>query len=855
MKLSSLCVGVCEYEKSAYNSSEMRLRYSVDDANAFSRYAALADGSDQDKSDRHVVLANLEATFENMNAVVERFASLGSVDLFILYLSGHGEVSGVDAGWFCLADADPGRPSLTGPAIDNLLSKVSADHVLVVLDCCFAEAVLRGAPSLLSLGQSHSRVAVASARGNQRSWEDDNLRRSIFSDVLLRALSTNSSIADTRGFVAVEAALLPHLRLQVPLTAMARKRGVLQEPVSFGAVAQGIMLPTVSSVSFGRTVSASEAIRSGVRRVLMGLALTVFAALIFLEALIFHIAVDGSGEIVIRPGLSWSFAILPFHISETLETGFRLSDFDQRKDDVFKRLAAERDMGVRTHLDGDGIRTWLASLEPGLLTTKQASVTAFARGVLPKLDPNDAEAPTDETRFLSRLLRRTTAAVAADVYPRPLEINLDCSKPVASNMDFTLFSSDSGVFRRDAQWIAATAPSGAKERSVSTEAMVKWAAYRSYQRKTPDERGDEFAAFAKSVAILVDQVEDLDTKLSLTATLRSMSGTWCAVHAAFVRALIDREHDAEAELWSALELAPDDDPNGRPVFLQASVSEALAQLSARRPLQKEKLEWLGNELNAGNIDLSLDVPLVNLLRRSAALQPLPETLVNAFLAKLRPPKDEFDFDPLIAARFLACNALFLNDAHRAIIRVWLSRNADSNRTMSDLHEALGCASAVWPLESSQIALLVSQLSPASRFPPKFTNYRGETIIFAGADRATIAIGRMAQRFPITEDLARQLATFSAGRTDLQDREAILLGLGHRWYGDQPITAEDIYIRLRSKISDSALRKVEEDVATAMIVSLKLAQQRSVIEGLLRCWRTEDDPALRLSIGHVVGAAP
>jgi hypothetical protein len=55
---------------------------------------------------------------------------------------------------------------------------------------------------------SHASLVASTARREQRSWEDERLRRSIFSYVLIRALSTDSPLATASGYVNVGALTL-----------------------------------------------------------------------------------------------------------------------------------------------------------------------------------------------------------------------------------------------------------------------------------------------------------------------------------------------------------------------------------------------------------------------------------------------------------------------------------------------------------------------------------------------------------------------------------------------------------------------------------------------------------------------
>jgi uncharacterized caspase-like protein len=68
------------------------------------------------------VLLDREVTMGRVRELFTAISNGGPLDLFFLYLSGHGEVGADGSGWFCLADAEPGRSSLNGSVIDEYLA-------------------------------------------------------------------------------------------------------------------------------------------------------------------------------------------------------------------------------------------------------------------------------------------------------------------------------------------------------------------------------------------------------------------------------------------------------------------------------------------------------------------------------------------------------------------------------------------------------------------------------------------------------------------------------------------------------------------------------------------------------------
>lgn len=112
MRCASICLGVVDYVSDHYRQSSLALRFAASDAEAFFQYSkAISDA--RDDAARHHLIVNGDANFITLNKAFASVESIGSLDLFILYLSGHGEVDGDAFGWFCLVDARPEFRALT----------------------------------------------------------------------------------------------------------------------------------------------------------------------------------------------------------------------------------------------------------------------------------------------------------------------------------------------------------------------------------------------------------------------------------------------------------------------------------------------------------------------------------------------------------------------------------------------------------------------------------------------------------------------------------------------------------------------------------------------------------------------
>lgn len=158
MRTASISVGIGRYLHEEYGKSDMRLHFAQDDARAFSLYAKGADDGDGIDA-RHRLLIDGEADWDGLRHATTQIAAAGRPDLFTLYLSGHGEAgTAPGGGWFCLFDAREANPSLDGSRIDELLRIVDAETTILIVDCCFAEAVVGACDFFRYLRNSTARL-------------------------------------------------------------------------------------------------------------------------------------------------------------------------------------------------------------------------------------------------------------------------------------------------------------------------------------------------------------------------------------------------------------------------------------------------------------------------------------------------------------------------------------------------------------------------------------------------------------------------------------------------------------------------------------------------------------------------
>lgn len=500
MRIGSLCIGIVDYEHAAYGLSSRRLRFATSDARAFSDYLKSASAG-VDGEQAHRLLLDRDATLPNAHARLLELAALGEFDLFVLYLAGHGERGDSDGGWFCLADARPALRSFDAAALERALGALRVHCVLVVVDCCHAEALLGGMQYFATLAQEKARLFVASARRDQLAWEDAELQRSVLSDVFLRACSTASPIQSTFGTVQIESRLFPYLREQVPLLATAQKQGIVQEPVTGGTSRSEIELPVVNSKSFGRTLTIAQTVRERLRQVLTRIALAAVAALVVVQMLTYHLAADSAGRILVKPGLPLTHALVPAALSGEVDTGLQVDQL-VRDQDAASAIAQSKLWGLSSHLSDSGIRPWFSQVTPLLAASSRVRMQVLAAASEALRLPADSRPPLDQVLFLSQLRRERPAVSAATLYePRETDV-VECAPGRTRKLDFSLLSVPPGPYARDLWWQSLVATGDARRTDEAVRSQVQNTAYRAREVKELDDAIADINSLALSLTAI-----------------------------------------------------------------------------------------------------------------------------------------------------------------------------------------------------------------------------------------------------------------------------------------------------------------------------------------------------------------
>jgi hypothetical protein len=426
-------------------------------------------------------------------------------------------------------------------------------------------------------------------------------------------------------------------------------------------------------------------------------------------------------------------------------------------------------------------------------------------------------------------------------------------------LDETVLSADPAAFEREIVWRAMTAPQDHQGRTTALANLVRLAAYRAFHQKDPDVLSREFLAFAQGVRRLTESSRDLSgLRPYALGTLSSAIEGWCSIHARFAVAVLssgEPDQDAgEAPFWEAFAEAYRD---GDPALLsptQDLARIALEELARLRPMSALTMKELDSIIRRPGADVSRTTPAVLLLHILAPLQKLPKTLTDAMAHAMGATGEDNKFSALAAFVLLAANGCYLEPEISAKVMAWTDGHLEADRTLSILHEGLGYLARPGFFPKAYENLLVSRLSPASRFEPRATNYLGETIINATSDQAVVSLGRAALVGELSESVLERLANVIAARPMMPGRQVVVEGLSQRRYAGADDFPQAVLDRLRGTRLDAIMRSLEVEIASARLAKLLRSGEGHLVDMLLAAWRLESEPEVRIAIGQIIGTA-
>jgi uncharacterized caspase-like protein len=211
VSLYAVIVGITEYQ----DKEIPKLKLSAKDAKDFSTF--LSDRKGMFSKSYITVLLNEQATRDNVSqALRQKLRPAGKDDIVIIYLSGHGaaDESMPNEFYFLTYDARPGNLFGTGLLMNdrNLFKGIDSERVVLVTDACnsggFASGLGKGtakaAQQFLAVFEGlQGRVALASSRPDELSWEAPMFGNSVFTHFFLKGLRGDADKAKT-GEISVK---------------------------------------------------------------------------------------------------------------------------------------------------------------------------------------------------------------------------------------------------------------------------------------------------------------------------------------------------------------------------------------------------------------------------------------------------------------------------------------------------------------------------------------------------------------------------------------------------------------------------------------------------------------------------
>jgi hypothetical protein len=229
----AVVVGIGQFQSSVIPS----LRYTGKDAREFAK--ALTDPEiGRFKPENVQTLTDKDATLVNIRKAIGSIRDKAQAeDLVMLYISSHGSPRTIDPrgiSYVLVHDSDiSGADTIyaTGLAMTEIVNTLNRDiraqRLILVLDTCFSGAAAPGAKALVpvtaagldsfsgafSQFQAAGWAALAASKGDQKSWESEELQQGYFTYYLIEALKESHGAATVQElYTAVQSKVSARVR-------------------------------------------------------------------------------------------------------------------------------------------------------------------------------------------------------------------------------------------------------------------------------------------------------------------------------------------------------------------------------------------------------------------------------------------------------------------------------------------------------------------------------------------------------------------------------------------------------------------------------------------------------------------
>jgi hypothetical protein len=293
-----------------------KLEYADNDAGRFAEFIKTSEGGNFPRTNVHVLINEGAKRGDILREINWLRRVVDNDDLVYIFFAGHGIVDDLDHAYLMPYDADKAAPNDRGIRVDQFLRdlkvRVSAKHMVLFIDACHAGSILmpdgtaRGGDNVIPTltnewerefrGRQGVTMGFFSAQGNQRSWEDKNLRHGLFTYYLVEGMKGGAD--EDRNGVVEARELYRYLIDQVE--SHSRKRFTLQSPLKSPifdpSFPMAIHRPETPSGRPGLLIGDSSGINISVvderARPVSGVALL----LIYSDGTYLHLTTDSGGK-------------------------------------------------------------------------------------------------------------------------------------------------------------------------------------------------------------------------------------------------------------------------------------------------------------------------------------------------------------------------------------------------------------------------------------------------------------------------------------------------------------------------------------------------------------------------------
>ncbi len=382
--LGAIVFGIGDYPKAGL----ARLQFAAADAAAVHQHLSTCWPDDNATI---LAIEEAEATLDGVRQAFGLLSKQAPYSLLLVYFSGHG-VAGDRPGLLLQPSSENELLTvLSAGELHDLFQSIVAERTLLILDCCFAEAIASGIEHFRKLESSEARLYLASSKADQLTWEEERAGHSVFTAHFLDAVS-DSRVArpSSRDYVDVQSEMFPFLSEQVPLYVLEHK-AARQEPVLGGTSSAAIRLPTKHLARRLNDRSPFHSALIRFRQVLSIAAVSLLMGLCVVHQLLFFAEVDTSGEVVLRHGMRWMGPALKVVPDLRVRTGIAVTELSP---DASVRYSIQTGAmtGIWTQMSAAGYRSWYDELSSALTPRSRA-----IRGAFMGLDPEPSGGPSDET--------------------------------------------------------------------------------------------------------------------------------------------------------------------------------------------------------------------------------------------------------------------------------------------------------------------------------------------------------------------------------------------------------------------------------------------------------------------------